>query len=283
MAQVRIVTDSAADLPHDSARALGISVVPLAVSFGSSSYLDGVDITPDEFYRLLASDPNFPRTSQPAVGLFEQTYTTLRDEGAEIISLHLSSGLSGTLQAATIAAGNVPGATIHLVDSLTASMGEGVMVLEAARMAAAGRDAATILAYVERMKSRVHVGIMLDTLAYVQRGGRIGRAASMIGTLLSVKPILGVEDGIVVPRQRVRTTGKALQELANETRNLRPLKELYVLHSNAKHLADALLPLLRPFAPGEIPVQLIGPVVGAHVGAGAVGIVSLRREEPDAH
>jgi DegV family protein with EDD domain len=281
MAQVRVVTDSAADLPPELVAEHGITVVPLSVHFGEKTFLDGETITPGEFYHILATDPHFPRTSQPSVGRFEEAYARLRDEGAEIISIHLSSHLSGTFNAAGLAARSIEGAEIHLVDSLQASMLLGELALEAARLKEQGRTVPEVLERVENLRQRLHFGLMLDNLTHIQRGGRIGRAQGLLGTLLSIKPILSMEEGVVVPRQRVRTTARALQELANEAKGWEPLAGLRVMHADAPKLAEDLVSLVRPFAPGEVPVQLLGPVIGTHVGAGAVGVISIQAEKKE--
>lgn len=279
MPQVRIVTDSAADIPPELVARHGIAVAPLSVHFGDTTYLEGVDLTPEGFYREMAASDSFPRTSQPSVGRFEEIYARARDEGAEVVSIHLSSRLSGTYNAAALAARNVEGARVHLVDSQTASMVEGELVLAAARLAEAGLAAGEIARRVEALIPASYGLIMLDNLTHLQRGGRIGRAQSLLGTLLGVKPILEVAHGEVTPVGRVRTAARALQELANDTRGRAPLAALRVLHADAPALAERLVALLADVAPpGGIPVQLLGPVVGTHVGAGAIGVVTIRRQ-----
>jgi DegV family protein with EDD domain len=276
MPQIQIVTDSAADIPPSLAAELGITVVPLTIHFGDKTFHDGEDLTPQEFYALLRSNSNFPRTSQPSVGRFEAAYGALREH--EIISIHLSSRLSGTFGAATTASRGVEGCQVQLVDSLLAAMAEGELVLAAARMARDGEGARAILQHLDSLRERMHVGIMLDNLTHLQRGGRIGRAQGLLGTLLNVKPIVALEDGVVAPRQRVRTTARALDELAGGAKAWGPLEHLHIVHANAPALVEQLQDLLRPFAPGEIPVDFIGPVVGTHVGAGAIGLLSIKRE-----
>ncbi|HEY8284272.1 MAG TPA: DegV family protein [Chloroflexota bacterium] len=278
MGEVRIVTDSASDIPAAAADALGITIVPLSVQFGSKSYVEREDLTASQFYALLASDPNFPRTSQPSVGRFEEVYRALSGQGAEIISIHLSSKLSGTFNAATLAAANVPDARVHLVDTLTASMAEGMYVLAAARMAADGRPVEAILDAIEALRTRVFVIFMLDSMTHVQRGGRIGRAQSMIGTLLNIKPLLVIEDGLVTPRQRARTTARALREMANLARDRAPLAEVHVMHANAPQVAAQLAALLQPFVQGTLDIDTLGAVIGTHAGAGTIGFVGVQAE-----
>jgi DegV family protein with EDD domain len=278
MGTVRIVTDSAADIPHEIAAGLGITVVPLAVQFGATSYLEGVDLTATQFYGLLASDPNFPRTSQPSIGRFEEVYRGLIGDEVEIISIHISSKLSGTFNAASLAAANLPGSRIHLVDTLTASMAEGVFVLTAARLAAEGKSASEILAALEALRPRVFVMFMLDSMTHVQRGGRIGRAQSMIGSLLNIKPLLVIEDGVVTPRQRARTTAKALQEMATAAKERAPLVEVHVMHGNAPEAAEQLAALLRPYVHGTLDIGMLGAAIGTHAGPGTLGFVSVGEE-----
>lgn len=278
MGEVYIVTDSASDIPADLADAQGVIVVPLSVHLGPQIYVERRDITANQFYTLLGESPHFPRTSQPSVGLFEEVYRRLSANGAEIISIHLSSKLSGTFNAASLAAANLPEARIHLFDTLTASMAEGAYALAAVRMVAEGKTVSEILAYLEAMRARVFVYFMLDSMAHLQRGGRIGRAQSMIGTLLNIKPLLTIEDGLVAPRQRARTTGRALQEMVNLAREKAPLSEAHVMHANAPKVAGELASLLQPFVRGTLDIDILGAVIGTHAGAGTVGFVGVQEE-----
>jgi DegV family protein with EDD domain len=276
MPHIRVVTDSASDIPQDIAAEHRIVVVPLSVHFGSDTYMSGEELSGPEFYRLMSTSVNFPRTSQPPIGRFEQAYTELRDEGAEVISIHLSSKLSGTFAGASTAAHEVEGARVHLLDSLSGSMGEGAMVLEAARLAAEGRNADEIIRYVEAMRARTHVALMVNSLLHLQRGGRIGRARSLLGTLLSVKPLVSLDNGEVIPRQRVRTVQRALQDMATEAQSRSPLQELRIMHANAPTLVQQFREILQPIVDREVPADLIGPVIGTHIGEGSIGIVMVQ-------
>jgi DegV family protein with EDD domain len=278
MQQVQVVTDSAADIATDVARDLNITVVPLSVHFGEQTYVDGATISPAQFYRLLTENPHPPRTSQPSAGQFEQTYRRLHEAGTQIISIHLSSKLSGTLNAAQTAARSLGLEDIHFFDSLGATILEGELVITAARMACAGAPIDEIVAALERQRSAMYGLVMLDSLTYLQRGGRIGRAQTLLGTLFNVKPLVEVYEGEVAPVQRVRTTAKALQVLADDARSRVPLGQLAIIHAAAPRTVEALKPLLEPFAPErEIRVQLFGPVIGTHVGPGAIGVYTLRK------
>jgi fatty acid kinase fatty acid binding subunit len=276
MSRVRVVTDSAADIPAALVDAHQIVVVPLSVHFGSQTYAEGEDLDAQAFYELLRNSPEFPRTSQPSVGRFEEAYERLRDEGADIVSIHISARLSGTYGCAHTAAQNVGAAQIHLVDSQFASMAEGTLVLAAARMAENGKSATDIVQFVEAMRARTTATIMIGSLEHLERGGRIGRAQSMLGTLLNVKPIVAVEDGVVVPMQRARTAARAFQEMAHKARGLAPLDDLQIMHSSAPDQVREFQTLLEPIIGREVPANLLGAVIGTHVGAGAMGVLTVK-------
>lgn len=272
---MKIVTDSATDLPPEAVRDLGITVVPLSIHFGDRTYIDGKDIDTSGFYRLLKTEHVHPRTAQPPAGLFERAYRSIAAGGDEIIAITLAASLSGTYNSAALAAQNVPEARVTLIDSRTASMATGSLVLRAARMAREGATVQEIEEKVRDMMRRLSVALLVDTLTYLQRGGRIGRASSMLGTMLNIKPILTVRDGEVAPLKRVRTRGKALQEMVSVAA-AQPLEELYVLHAAAPEEAAAFAAMLRPvYDERPVPVLPLGPVVGVHVGPGALGMVTL--------
>lgn len=275
---VKIVTDSSADLPAQMARDLDVTVAPLSIHFGDKTYIDGQDIDADMFYRLLRTEHAHPRTAQPSTGLFEEAFRDLAAQGEEIVAIMLSASLSGTYNSAALAAQNVPEARVTLIDSRTISMALGSMVLRAARMAREGHSADEIAETVRGMMPRLTVFIMVDTLTYLQRGGRIGRAGSLLGTMLNIKPMITLHDGEVVPLQRVRTRARALQEMAALVQRNQPVEELYVLHTAAYEAAGEFATMLRPFYDGrDVPVMSLGPVVGVHVGPGCVGAVVLRK------
>jgi DegV family protein with EDD domain len=278
MARVRVVTDSAADIPNDVARALHITVVPLSVHFGDHTYVDGEDIDAEAFYKFLRTSAHFPRTSQPPVGLFERAYEQLRDEGMEVVSIHLSAGLSGTFACAGAAAQHVAGLKVRLVDSRLASMAVGTLAITAAKLAEEGKASSEIVEVVENLRDRSHIAIMIDNLAHLERGGRIGRAQSMLGTLMNVKPIVSLEGGVVTPLLRARTTARALQEIAAKARSLAPLEGMHILHSSPPALVDEFRSLLVPSLGSEVPSALLGPVIGTHVGLGAMGLLMIQSE-----
>lgn len=277
---VRIVTDSTCDLPAPLVEAHGITVVPLTVFFGDEALLDGVDITAEEFYERLPGSNVMPRTSQPSVELFRKAYMEAAENGDEVVSIHLSSKLSGTLNAASIAREEVaPEIHVDLIDSYNVSLGLGLIVLEAARAAQSGAPLSEVVAVARRAMDRVSVHVVVDTLEYLQKGGRIGRARSFMGSVLSIKPILRVEDGEVAPFERVRTRGKAMERIYEIGSSLARSKEMFVACSGDETDARAMLERLRPHLPHtDLLIAQLGPVVGVYTGPGALGIAALERE-----
>jgi len=277
---VRIVTDSTCDLPAALVEAHGITVVPLTVFFGEEALLDSVEITADQFYERMTIEKVLPRTSQPSVELFRKAYLEAGENGEEIVSIHLSSKLSGTLNAASVAREEVsPEIHIDLIDSYNVSLGLGLIVLEAARAAQGGAALEDVVAVARRAMDRVSVHVAVDTLEYLQKGGRIGRARSLLGSVLSIKPILRVEDGEVAPFDRVRTRARAVERMFEIGTSLARSKEMFVGCSGDDEEARALIDRLRPYLPHtDLFLGQIGPVVGVYSGPGALGIAALERE-----
>lgn len=277
MAGTRIVTDSTADLPADLIQELGITVVPLIVRFGPEALHEGVEITNAEFYHRLTVDPDHPSTSQPSPGEFIEAYKEIADEADEIISIHISSDLSGTYESATSAAGSDEVATpVHVVDSRSASIGMGHLVVLAAERARDGVGAETILTELNEWTQRSRICFLLDTLEYLKRGGRIGAAQAFLGSLLKVKPVLHVMNGVVEPLDRVRSARKAGDRIVRYIRDEAGdgrLAYAGILHSTDDKLANEIrVRIDAEFEVGHWYVAEIGAVIGAHVGPGAVGV-----------
>jgi fatty acid kinase fatty acid binding subunit len=274
---VRIVTDSTADLPTDVAQELGIAVVPLRVFFGDDSFLDGIELDNDGFYEKLAASKDLPTTSQPAPAAFQEVYQRLIDEGAEaILSIHLSSKLSGTYQAACTARDALlEGMTSHipviLLDSQSISIGMNYAILNAARMAKEGKSLAELQIYVEDTLARSSVLAVLDTLEYVRRGGRIGAASALLGNMLSFKPIISVKNGEVVPVERPRTRGKAYARLAQMLAEMGEIESVSIAESN-REVGQQLQEALKGVYASEILTYKLGAVLGAHTGPGTAAI-----------
>ena len=273
---VRIVTDSTADLTKEQQQAAGIPVVPLNVHFGDQVFRDHVDLTADEFFRRLKASAQLPRTSQPSVGLFEEAYRTLRENGDEIVSVHLSSKVSGTYNSALMAAKAVDEQAIEVVDSLSTSMALGFMALEGARLARAGRDRATIAERLRGLVPKARVICVVDTLTYLERGGRIGKARALLGSLLNVKPILQLKDGEVVPVGRARGRPQALSKLVELLERDGHVSQLAIMHGAAQADAEQLRERVAASYPGlDILLTEIGAVLGTHTGPGVIGFTYL--------
>jgi DegV family protein with EDD domain len=275
---IAIVVDSTADLPPERARELGIAVVPLIVRFGERVFRDGVDLTPSAFLVELTSSPVSPSTSQPAVTDFQTVFQSALDGGKDVVCLTIASALSGTHNAARLAAEAVDpsGSRVRVIDSGTVSGHLGLVTIEAARAAAAGATADEVEATVRSLLARSQIYVVLDTLEYLQKGGRIGRAQALVGSILSVKPIVTVQDGTVVPLERVRTWRKALDRIVELGREKAPLAALALYHAgnpnDAKQVADRLADLVPP---DRLLFGEIGPVVATYGGPGLVGIVPV--------
>lgn len=279
MPGVALVTDSAADLPPERAAAAGITVVPLIVSFGHQEFLTGVDITTDEFWdRLTAPGAPFPKTAAASPGAFQAAFERLFSSGTEaIVYVGVGGRLSATVQSARIARESLAEREIHVVDSDSASMGLGLLAELGTELARAGQPARAIAAALEARKVDVKLYVVLDTLEYLKRGGRISAARAAIGEVLSVKPIITVEDGVVEVADRVRTRSKARERLI-ELLTARPVERMAVLHGRAPGIeafADELCRRVGLPRRG-ISVQQIGSSVGPHVGPGSYGAAVLR-------
>ncbi len=271
MSKVAIVTDSTADLAPDMTEARGITVVPLTVTLDGHSYLDGVEITAADFYAKLAASGSVATTSQPAPGTFADVYSRLLADHERVISLHISSKLSGTYAAALQGADIAGADRIEVIDTEMVSMPLALLVLAASSMAGRGESAEAIQQKLQAIRSDMKVYFMVATLEYLRRGGRIGRASALLGSVLQVKPVLTIQDGQVAPLERVRTQEKALSrviELAEQSQG--PLCVL-IGHAAAAEAADRIAAALEPRTESLI-VSPLGPVVGAHAGPGTVGL-----------
>jgi DegV family protein with EDD domain len=278
---VRVVTDSTADLSKDQAQALGIAVVPLTVQFGEESYRDGVDLNSVEFFAKLANAKVMPTTAAPPPGLFEETYRQLLQDGADgILAIQLSSTLSATYSAAVQGAESLKGqqVPIEVVDSRSVSGGMGLPVMAAARAAREGKSLAECKVIAEDMLARMHIYAVLDTLEFLQRGGRIGKASQLLGTLLSFKPLLVVKDGAVLPLEKPRTRSKAHERIAQLLQNLGPIEIVGIAESD-EEIGQQLTTAIRTVYAGPIEYFRLGPVVGAHTGPGTSAVCAVTKRQ----
>src|SRR5256885_9949961 len=280
---VRIVTDSTADIPKEQADALGITVVPLTVFFGDEAYLDGVELDSAGFYRKLAASKELPRTSQPSPAKFQEAYARLIDEGADaIISVHLSGKLSGTYQSACAARDGLleTGRKIpmEIIDSKSISVGMSRSIMLAAQEASKGLGLEEIKAHILDQLARTRILAVLDTLEYVKRGGRIGRARALLGNMLSVKPLISLKDGEVVPVEQPRTRSKAYARVAQLATEMGPAEHISVAESDPQ-VGQQLAQALKASYHGEISFTKLGAVLGTHTGPGtaAVAIVTAKK------
>lgn len=281
MSRVRIVTDSTADLSPDLVEKYGIKVVPLKVIFGEEIYEDGVDLTPDEFYKKMAQSRQQPTTSQPSPREFVEAYRPFVDAGDEIISIHISSAMSGTVQSARLAKSMLEYEKMEIVDSLNVSVGLGALVLEAARAAEAGHSLGQVMEAIKDFASRRVIYFTVDSLEHLHRGGRIGKAAALFGTMLNIKPVLTVnEEGVIFPGDKVRGVKKAIDRMIDMTREC--LGKDVPLHVSMAHgdTPDNYELLRQRVEAGlnvkEMLLQRVGAVVGTHGGPTVFGFTAWK-------
>lgn len=253
----------------------GITIVPLNVRFGEQVYRDAVELTPRQFFQMLEHSSELPKTSQPPVGEFEETYQRLGADGLSIVSIHLSSKLSGTVRSAEMARDAVRGhCAVEVIDSGSASWGLGIIVLAAAEMADAGADHREIVAHVRRLVQNIHILFFVDTLEYLQRGGRIGRARAFLGTLLNIRPILKLEDGEIHPVEKVRTRSKAVDRLVEFVELFPHIDRVAIVHDGTASEVETLRRRIEPLCPRErIFVGEYGSVIATHAGPGGIGVI----------
>ncbi|HHY33100.1 MAG TPA: DegV family protein [Firmicutes bacterium] len=272
---IAIVTDSGASLPEELIEKYDIAVAPVGIQFGSESYRDGVDITREEFYEKL-NGPDIPMTSQPAPAEFISIYRRLLQRVKTIISIHITSTGSGTFQVANLAKASFPGADIEVVDSLSASMGTGFMVLAAAEAAQRGKTKEEILRLLSELRPRISAYAVIKSVRHLLKSGRIHRGQALIASLLAIKPLISVKEGVVEVVDRVRTYQGALDRLVELTREAAgdSRVRVSVVHGNAlaeaKRLRDRLKQVLNC---GDIVLSDIGPPLAVHGGPGIIGVV----------
>lgn len=272
---VKIVTDSTADLPTKLAEGLGIIVVPVYLRFGDRVYRDRVDIGEDEFYYRLLHDPIHPNTTQPTPQDFTDVYQKLSKEAAGIVSIHVTSKLSGTYNSALQGKQLVKDACpIEVIDSQTVSMAMGMIAIAAAKIANSGRSQEQVVAEVRRIIPQVNILILFDTLKYLAKGGRIGKAKELLSSVLNVKPLLSIKDGELVPVGQVRTRSQGIQRLFEVVKkNNNNIQDLSIIYSTSLDDARILVQYIDSvFSKEEIRLARAGPALGVHAGPGALAI-----------
>jgi DegV family protein with EDD domain len=277
---IRIITDSACDLPQATIDRYGITVLPLHINFGRQSVLDGVEITRAEFYERLPNTNPAPTTAAPGVDVFKRAYEKLARAGAtQLLSIHISATLSAVTDVARVAAKDYHGAPVTVVDSQQLSGGVGFVVEAAAQAAAEGLPLHAVLARIEERIRRTHVFAALDTLEYLKRSGRMNGVIAGLGSLLQLKPILRMHQG-KADAERVRTGTRAMARLVEILQQVGPVEQAVLLHAHAPERAEQLRALARPWLPaGPLTSVEIAPVIGAHIGPGAVGLAVVSARE----
>ena len=275
MPSVKIVTDSTADVPAALLRELDIEVVPVSINFGDETYRDGIDIEGEQFFRLLNESAVPPTTTAPATIVFEQTYRRLSNQHDAIISIHLSGHLSSTFKAAAQAREKLPPslARIEVVDTHSASLGVGLTVIAAARMAQAGMAAEDIIQAVQHRVQHTHMVFFVDTIEYLDRSGRMSLPPGMVSSMSRIKPLLLIDQGHIVLYERTRTRAKAIDGLFTFVEDFPHADEIVVVHSTTPEDVEKVLDKIGPLFPREqAMVGQYGPSIGVHLGPGAMGV-----------
>ncbi len=273
---IRIVTDTASDIPPQLASQLNITVVPCYVIIDDQSYRDGVDISSDEFYARLTSGSRLPTTAQPTVADFQAVYQDLLSQGHQVVSIHVSGKLSGTLNSANQARnalGDEGAARIEIVDSKLASFPQGLVAVSAAKSSEGSESHHDIAELAQQEISVISCFFVPDTLEYLQRGGRIGKAQAFVGSVLNVKPILTIRNGEAHPLERIRNRSRAMNRIVALVREQAPLRQLAVIYSTQREQAEELKANLAGLLDSdEILVARFGPTLGTYLGPGAIGV-----------
>jgi fatty acid kinase fatty acid binding subunit len=272
-----IVTESSADIPPALVRELGITLVPMPVNFGEERLLDGVDLSHDVFYRRLVESKDVPSTSQPTLAHFTDAYART-NPACDIVSIHTAEELSGTINAARQAARTLSPRRVEVIDSRSTSMAMGLVALEAARLAKSGASVDAVAELARRLVPRAHVQFTIPSLEFLARGGRIGGAKRLLGTLLRIQPVLAIHDGKVQPVAQPRTRAHALDALVRFVRDRQPHRAVSVGYSTDASEAEALADRLRELSPTPPIVTRAGPAIATHVGPGFLSVAVLQAD-----
>ena len=279
MSRIAVVTDSTADFPGDAQERLGIEMVPLTIVWDGDSFRDKLDLTITDFYRLMRERSTLPTTSAPSAGAFEETYERLLGEADHVISVHLAGKLSATLDVARGAAARVGGGRVSVVDSGQTTMCLGWLAMRAAELGADGTEPAAIIKELESWVPRLRLYAVLDSLTNLQRGGRIGRAQALVGSLLNFKPLLLVQEGTVNPIERPRSRASAMRRIVDVAASQGKIQKIGVAEGDAPEIMSDLVRMVGERVPG-VPIDRgeIGIVLGTHAGPGVFGVATLLAE-----
>jgi len=272
---IYIVTDSTADLSEEQIKQYGIHMIPLSIQIDEKTFTDRVDLQPDEFLTLMAEAKELPKSSQPPVGLFKQIYDELGQDGAQILSIHMTSGMSGTYQTAQAAA-NMSESNVTVIDSAFISHALSFQVVEAAEMAQQGYNMEEIVKRVEEIKKATSLYVVVDKLDNLVKGGRIGKGKALIGSLLNIKPIATLQEGVYTPGPQVRSHKQVVKHLFKaftEQTAGKIIKKVGIAHANGLAMAEPLKKLLEEYGVVDIPLTITTPVISTHTGEGAIGFM----------
>jgi DegV family protein with EDD domain len=276
MSKIKIVTDSTADLLKEDIENLNINVIPLSIQINGETYLDGIDISPKQFIQEMKQSSELPKTSQPAVGKFVETYEKLTADGSKVISIHLTGGMSGTYSTACAAASMVEG-EVTVIDSAFITQAMAFQVIEAAKMANQDASVEEIVSRITKIKENTYLYIMVDTLDNLVKGGRIGKGKAFIGSLLSIKPIASLEGGVYSPVGKVRNHSQVVKTLTKyfeQDTNGKTVGGIAIAHAEAPELANSLKESVQKHTSFNIPEPCYTtPVISTHTGEGAIGFV----------
>lgn len=275
MSRVRILTDSTADLPPDVVERLGITVLPLTIHLGPKNLRDGIDTNAEDFVTLLARTATPPTTSAPTSREFDETFAELTKGGGEVVAIHASSKLSPTYRVAQRAAAPLLGRSkIVVIDSQLITVGLGMLVVAAAQAAADGATTEEVVRLVRGMIPRIYLGFFVETLDYLERGGRIGKAQALLGAMLNIKPLLILEEGDIVALEKVRNRSKAIEKLVEFITEFTRIERMVILHSSTPDDVKLLIEQINLVVPNlDIQVDHYGPVAATHLGPSALGVV----------
>jgi DegV family protein with EDD domain len=274
MPGIQVVTDSACDLPDDVIDKLGIRVVPLTIRFGDEEFVDRVELTPKEFWDRVVTGPDMPQTAAPSPGAFQAAFIEAADAGMDgVVCVNLSSKVSATYQSARTAADAVADRIkVEVIDSLTLTMGLGLLVLHTVDLVSSGKSLDEVVAGVEDTKGRAHVFGVVDSLDFLRKGGRIGGASHLVGSLLAIKPVLDVRDGSVEVDSKQRTRSRAINYLASKAIDAGALERVALADGRAPDAGEVIELLNRATSEHPLETSILGPVVGSHAGPGSLGV-----------
>lgn len=275
MKKVYIVTDSTADLTEEDIKKYNLHIVPLTLLISGETYIDGVDVLPEQFLRMMASASELPKSSQPAVGVFKELYDELGKDGSEIISIHMTAGMSGTVKSAQAAA-EMSDSKVTVIDSMFISHGLSFQVLEAAEMANAGRTSLEIVTRLNSVRKQTTLFVVVDVLDNLVKGGRIGKGRALIGSLLNIKPIATLQDGVYTPVAKARSHKQVVAHLfkvfTEETKG-KIIRGVGISQANGMKMAEPLKKLIEDSGVKEVKLTFTSPVISTHTGEGAIGFM----------